>query len=126
MAKILNFQTKQQPEQQQNIIVLPHIFSKLLKQYQKYQSDIKNKKIEFLKQQAFQYFYERQPVKNIVPQGLDLPAFVLRQQEEEKRCSIAEFYASQVMITVIAEDRVDECYTRRVKELKNLGIKAHF
>lgn len=125
MAKILNFQTKQQPKQQQNIIVLPHIFSKLLEMYKKYKNGIENRKIEFLRHQAYQYFYDELEEK-IEPEEVDLPEFILRVKAEEKRQRLANQYADQSILHIIALNKVDECYTRRVKELKNLGIKAHF
>ncbi len=120
MAKILNFKTKQQP---QDVIVLPHIFTKLLEMYKKYQNDVKNRKIEFLHKQAFQYFYEQLDLPEVKEDGVDIPAFLQKHNAMRKNLLLADSKASQVILQIITDDRVDECYSRRVKELKQMGIK---
>lgn len=120
MARILVFPKSRESEQNKTII-LPHVFIKLLELYKQHQDEIRNRKIEFLRQQAFQYYYDELGEPEIKTSGVDLPEFILRKQAEQKRCEIANQNAAQIMLQVIADNRVDECYRKRVKELKKLS-----
>lgn len=120
MARILVFPKSRESEQSKTII-LPHVFTKLLELYKQHQDEIRNRKIEFLRQQAFQYYYDELGMSEIKTSGIDLPEFILRQQAEQRRCEIASQNAAQIMLQVIADNRVDECYRKRVKELKKLS-----
>ena len=40
------------------VSILPNLFSNLLKQYKEKQDEIKKKKINFLMQEAYRYFYD--------------------------------------------------------------------
>ena len=112
MARILVFPKSRESEQSKTII-LPHVFTKLLELYKQHQDEIRNRKIDFLRQQAFQYYYDELGEPEIKTSGVDLPEFILRKQAEQN--------AAQIMLQVIADNRVDECYRKRVKELKKLS-----
>ncbi|MCM1266215.1 MAG: hypothetical protein NC200_08465 [Candidatus Gastranaerophilales bacterium] len=115
MARILRFPNK---ESESNISVMPNVFAKLLEMYQQKQNEIRQRKINFLCEQAFQYFYDIQPVPEIRPSGVDLPYFILESNAEKRRCEIAYNNACKAMLDVITNNKVDECYSKRIKELK--------
>ena len=103
----------------QKVSILPSVFTKMLELYKERQDEIKRRKIIFLTQQAYQYYYDMQEGYERKPYGIDLPEFILRKQAEKNRRQFAEYNAAQVMLQVIADGRVDECYRKRIKELKS-------
>lgn len=105
----------------QKVTILPSVFTKMLELYKERQDEIKRRKIIFLTQQAYQYYYDMQEGQERKPYGIDLPEFILRRQAEQNRRQVAEYNAAQIMLQVIADNRVDECYRKRVKELKKLS-----
>lgn len=118
MTKILAFQKNTQNEQNR-IVLLPQVFTKLLELYKQHQNKIKNRKIEFLTQQAFQYYYDHLLMTETETAGVNFPDFILIKQAEQRRCTIANQLAAQIMLQVIADNRVDECYSKRIKQLKS-------
>lgn len=100
----------------QKVSILPSVFTKMLELYKERQDEIKRRKIIFLTQQAYQYYYDMQEGYERKPYGIDLPEFILRKQAEKNRRQFAEYNAAQVMLQVIADGRVDECYRKRIKE----------
>ena len=100
----------------QKVTILPSVFTKMLELYKERQDEIKRRKIIFLTQQAYQYYYDMQEGQERKPYGIDLPEFILRKQAEKNRRQFAEYNAAQVMLQVIADGRVDECYRKRIKE----------
>ena len=71
-------------------------------------------KINFLYNQVYRYFYDIQETVKI--QGVDLPAFIY----EIKRQKFAEEQAKKAMLEVIADKRVNECYSKRIRKIKVL------
>lgn len=107
------FRRKVQPVKK--VSVIPNLFSNLLKQYKAKQDELKKRKINFLTKEAYNYFYDLLEVPQVA--DIDLPEFIY----EEQRRKIAYQKASQALLDVIAEGRVNECYQKRMKELKNRG-----
>lgn len=94
------------------VSILPNLFSNLLKQYKEKQDEIKKKKINFLMQEAYRYFYDLLEFPKL--SDVDLPEFIY----EERRKRIAYQKASEALIDVIAEGRLEKCYSARVKKPK--------
>lgn len=93
----------------------PIVFiSNLYENYKREQNDLMKHKINFLYRQAYRYFYDIQETVKI--QGVDLPSFIY----EIKRQKFAEEHAKKAMLEVIADKRVNECYSKRINQLKVL------
>ena len=95
----------------QNVKLLPNLFTNLLKQYKAKQNELKQKKIDFLTKEAYRYFYDLLEFPKL--SDVDLPEFIY----EEQRKRIAYQKASKALIDVIAEGRLEKCYSARVKQL---------
>lgn len=98
----------------QKVKLLPNLFSNLLKRYREKQDEIRQKKINFLFNEAYQYFYDLLETPKIA--DVDLPEFIY----EEQRKRIAHEKASKALLDVISDGRLNKCYSRRVKELRIL------
>ncbi len=96
----------------QKVKLLPNLFSNLLKQYRQKQNEIRQKKIKFLFNQAYQYFYDLLETPEVA--DIDLPEFIY----EEQRKRIAYEKASRALLDVLTDGRLNKCYSRRIKELK--------
>ena len=118
MARVYEF--PQRVQAVQKVSIIPRVFTQLFEMYQKRQHDIRRKKIEFLHKQAFQYFYDIQVIPEQKSDSNDIPYFVLEEQRKRR----AYDQASKALLDVIKDCRIDECYTRRVKELRKQGIKV--
>ena len=97
----------------QKVKLLPNLFSNLLKQYRQKQNEIRQRKINFLFDEAYQYFYDLLETPKVA--DIDLPEFIY----EEQRKRVAWEKASKALLDVLADGRLNECYSRRMKELKN-------
>lgn len=97
----------------QKVKLLPNLFSNLLKQYRQKQNEIRQRKINFLFNEAYQYFYDLLETPKVA--DVDLPEFIY----EEQRKRVAWEKASKALLDVLADGRLNECYSRRMKELKN-------
>lgn len=97
----------------QKVKLLPNLFSNLLKQYRQKQNEIRQRKINFLFDEAYQYFYDLLETPKVA--DVDLPEFIY----EEQRKRVAWEKASKALLDVLADGRLNECYSRRMKELKN-------
>lgn len=97
----------------QKVKLLPNLFSNLLKQYRQKQNKIRQRKINFLFNEAYQYFYDLLETPKVA--DVDLPEFIY----EEQRKRVAWEKASKALLDVLADGRLNECYSRRIKELKN-------
>ncbi len=85
----------------------------VLKKIQEKQNEIYNRKLQFLLNQAYQFFYDAQ--EPIVLSPVDIPFFMYEQQRKK----YAYDEAVKALLDVVREKRVDECYRKRMKELKN-------
>ena len=77
------------------------------------ESEIRQRKINFLFDEAYQYFYDLLETPKVA--DVDLPEFIY----EEQRKRVAWEKASKALLDVFADGRLNECYSRRMKELKN-------
>lgn len=96
----------------QKVKLLPNLFSNLLKQYRQKQDEIRQKKINFLFNEAYQYFYDLLETPKIA--DVDLPEFIY----EEQRKRTAYEKASKALLDVISDGRLNKCYSKRIKELR--------
>ena len=62
------------------VSILPNLFSNLLKQYKEKQDEIKKKKINFLMQEAYRYFYDLLEFPKL--SDVDLPEFIYEEQRK--------------------------------------------
>ena len=100
-----------------NISFIPRLFTKMFENYKKHQDDIKRRKLDFLHGQAFQYFLDLEEAdlcRQIQDKGVNLPPFMLIEQARKR----AYDKASIALLEVIKDCRVDECYSKRIKQLK--------
>lgn len=111
-VNVIRLQTER-VEPVQKVKLLPNLFSKLLKQYRQKQNEIRQRKINFLFDEAYQYFYDLLETPKVA--DVDLPEFIY----EEQRKRVAWEKASKALLDVLADGRLNECYSRRMKELKN-------
>lgn len=120
MSKVIQFPRMNRVEK---VSIIPRVFTNLFEAYKQKQHDIRKKKIQFLEQQAFQYFYDVQEVSvpKVKKNELDLPYFVQEIQAEKRRREIAQDNASRVMLQVIRDNRINECYSKRVKQLREIA-----
>ncbi len=102
----------QQVKKVEKVKLIPNLFTNLLNQYKKRQDELKQRKIDFLKNEAFKYFYDLLETPQIA--DVDLPEFIY----EEQRRRIAYENASRAMLDVIANNAVEECYKKRIQEIK--------
>ncbi len=75
--------------------------------------ELYNRKVAFLFQQAFQCFYDAQ--EPVILSAVDIPYFFY----ERRRKKIAYDKAVKALLYVIKEKRVDECYRKRMKQIKS-------
>ena len=99
----------------QKVKLLSNLFSNLLKQYRQKQNEIRQRKINFLFDEAYQYFYDLLETPKVA--DVDLPEFIY----EEQRKRVAWEKASKALLDVLADGRLNECYSRRMKELRIFG-----
>lgn len=116
MARIIDFPVKTI----QKVSLLPSVFTNLLEMYKNRQDELKRKKINFLHQQAFQYFYDVLETPAINAESVDLPNFIYDEQRKKR----AYDRASKALLDVIKNNSVDFCYSKRVKKLKKLGVRV--
>jgi hypothetical protein len=107
------------PSVQKNkkVSLLPNCFVFLLKMYKQKQDEIRNKKIDFLTQEATQYYYDLLETPKLAE--VDIPAFIY----EKQRIQYAEELASMRVLEVIKNGRINECYKARIAELRKKGRK---
>ena len=111
-VNVIRLQTER-VEPVQKVKLLPNLFLNLLKQYRQKQNEIRQRKINFLFDEAYQYFYDLLETPKVA--DVDLPEFIY----EEQRKRVAWEKASKALLDVLADGRLNECYSRRMKELKN-------
>lgn len=107
MAKILKFP-------------LINYFHHLLEEKKARMDDIKRRKTEFLFAEAYTYFLDLYLTRTMASKAVDLPPFYYT--TGAAICSEAYHNAEVVMIDVINDNRINQCYTKRIKELKKLGL----
>ena len=120
MGNIIQFQGQYKNNK---ILTIPNIFTSLYEKYKKRQDDITKKKIEFLQEQAFQYFYDIQ--ENVAPinneDKIEIPTFIQKIEIEKRRIKIARDNANRAVLEVVKNKKVNECYQKRIKQLKQMA-----
>lgn len=100
---------------------LHRFFHQVFEEIKKKQDDIKRRKTEFLYQEAYRYFLDLYLMKIAKHQIIDLPPFMY--ETGRVICEEAKRNAERAMLDVIKADRIEHCYTKRIKELKKLTVK---
>lgn len=100
-----------------NVRCIPNLFANLLNQYKKRQDEIKQKKIKFLTDEAYRFYYDLLETPKI--SDVDLPEFIY----EEQRRRLAFEKASKAMLEVIKDNRINKCYNKRIQEIKAANHK---
>lgn len=106
MVKIINFP-------------LQNFFHKVFEEAKRKQDDIKRKKTEFLYREAYRYFLDLYLMKIVKEKVVDFPAFMY--EAGLVICKEAQTNAEQVMLDVIKQNRIDSCYSKRIKEIKKFA-----
>lgn len=95
-----------------NIKNLTGFFSNMLNLYRQKQDEIKQRKIKFLTHKAYKFYYDLLETPKV--SDVDLPEFIY----EEQRRKIAYEKASEAMLEVINNNRINKCYKKCVQEIK--------
>lgn len=107
MGKVLNFP-------------LQKFFHNMFEDLRKKQNDMTKKKIDFLYNEAYKYFLDVYLDRIAKQQILDLPPFFYT--TGKVICEEAKSQAEQVMLDVIADGRINHCYSKRMKQVRNCQI----
>ena len=105
---IINFPLKRT----RNLLPFAGLFANPINEYKQHQDEIRRRKIEFLEKQAFDYFYTLYAV--FWSDSAEIPQFL----QEAQAKKYAQEQSKKAVLDVIAENRLNECYTKRVNELK--------
>ncbi len=82
--------------------------------------DIKRRKTEFLFAEAYCYYLDLYLTSTIAAKTVDLPPFFYT--TGAAICQEARYNAESVMLEVIRDNRINQCYTKRVTELRKMGL----
>ncbi len=111
MGNVINF------NRTRNRVV--QVFKNLLESYTSRRDEIMRRKIRFLQREAYQYFYDIEFTKLEAEKSVNIPFFMAIRQIRRR----ADEWAAKAVLDVIASGRLNECYTKRIKQLKEMGIK---
>lgn len=106
MAKILNFP-------------IAGFIKSVFQETKRKQNELQQKKINFLYIQAFQCFYDQLETHDANGE-LDLTPI----HYETERIETAKTMARTIVLDVVKDNRVNHCYSKRIKELKKEDIKS--
>ena len=107
MAKVLQFP-------------LRNYIHHILEEKKSQMDDIKRRKTEFLLAEAYTYFLDLYLTRTLAAKLPDLPPFFYT--TGAAICTEAMNNAESVMLEVIRDGRINQCYTKRIKELKKMGL----
>lgn len=82
--------------------------------------DIKRRKAEFLFNEAYTHFLDLYLTRTLASKTVDLPPFYYT--TGAALCQEAFYRAESVMLDVIRDNRINQCYTKRINELKKIGL----
>lgn len=101
------------------IRTLPAIvfLSNLYENYKREQDDIKRHKLCFLYRQAYNNFYEQYLIQHTLRARfeIDLPPFLYAERDAREK-------AMEVVLQVAKNNRINQCYSARIKELRKIGL----
>lgn len=86
-----------------------NILLHLIKQIKDYKTRKRKEKLNFLYKKAYRYYYDLLETPQV--SGIDLPEFIYEMQREDTAAKLAY----KEMFNVIAEERVDKCYRKALK-----------
>lgn len=92
--------------------------SNLYENYKSEQNEIKQMKLRFLYDQAYNNFYEQFLLQHSLrcKFEIDLPPFLYAERDARAK-------AIEVVLQVAKNNRVNQCYSARIKELRKIGLK---
>lgn len=99
---------------------LQRFIHNLYEETKRKQDEILRKKTNFLYREAYRYFLDLYLIKVANERRVDLPAFMY--ERGYVVCKEAMYKAEEVMLKVIKDGRVSQCYTKRIKELRKRGF----
>lgn len=119
VIRLSSFMVQPHKNEVRKVVQMPNLFTRLVDAYKKKQDEIKQRKIEILTQAAFKHYLdlletETKIFKVPYLNEVDLPEFMYRIKRER----IAKEQANKVMMDIIKNNRVDECYRQYKKFLK--------
>lgn len=100
---------------------LYRFFHQVFEEIKKKQDDIKRRKTEFLYKEAYRYYLDLYLMRIANEQIIDLPPFMY--ETGRVICEEAKRNAEKAMLDVIMADRIEYCYTKRIKDIKKLTVK---
>ena len=92
----------------------------LYEETKKRQDEILRKKTNFLYREAYRYYLDLYLIRTANKKCIDIPAFYY--ETGIVICEEARHNAEKVMLEVIKDGRVNQCYTKRIKELRKRGF----
>ena len=113
-------------EKERKVIVMPNLFTNLLRAYKQKQDELKQQKINALYKETFAYFFDLLYTQEILKelQGIEIPIFL--KKEELKK--LAQEQASKEILKVINENRIDKCFKqlRQYRKQREAAFKRYF
>lgn len=92
--------------------------SNLYENYMRKQNELTKRKIEFLFDTAYKHFYDQYLISHTIRIGDDVdfhPHFYAARD--------AKAAAYEVILQVIKDGRINACYQKRIKVLKQMGVR---
>lgn len=92
--------------------------SNLYENYKRKQNELTKRKIEFLFDTAYKHFYDQYLILHTIRIGDDVdfhPHFYAARD--------AKAAAYEVILQVIKDGRINACYQKRIKVLKQMGVR---
>lgn len=99
---------------------LYNFFHQVFEEIKRKQDDIKRKKTEFLYREAYRFFLDEYLMRIARERIVDLPDFMY--ETGRVICKEAQYKAEKAMLDVIKQNRINQCYTKRVNEIKKLKL----
>lgn len=118
-TNIITFPTNRVVKTHKPVFSKYNPFANLFRRLKEQQRLKRKQKIDFLYQQAYQFYYDLLETPHHVSE-VDLPPFIY----EEQRKSTAAELAHKALLDVIADCRVEICYKKRIEAIKNKTIKG--
>ena len=110
-ANVIKFPMKQKSGECGGVRLFPKIFTVLLEKYRAKQDELRQRKINFLLNEAYIYIYSQMELPSVG--AFDLSRAVY----EEQRKSRASEKAAQVVMGIVASGKLDKCYSQTIKKL---------
>ena len=91
--------------------------SNIYENYEREQDELKQRKLCFLYRQAYNNFYEQFLIQHTLrcKFEIDLPPFLYAERDARAK-------AIEVVLQVAKNNKIDQCYSARIKELRKIGF----